>query len=234
MGLIQPVPAHQRKEEAAKLYLWASSLFIAALVVCNLIANKFVRIDLGFKEFVVSAGILPYPLTFLMTDVLSEIYGVRKTNQVVFVGFGVSIFILGVLWLGSIFPAVSFSPISDETYNAVFQNAWRIVAASMVAYLGAQLVDVRLFHFWKRLTRGRHLWIRNNFSTMLSQGLDTFLVTSLLFVGRMEPRQIGELIADGWLIKILFAAADTTLVYPLVYYFRKRLDLAPGVEYQDE
>ncbi|MBI1315809.1 queuosine precursor transporter [bacterium] len=234
MGFIQPAPEHRRKEEAAKLYLWASSLFIAALVVCNLIANKFVRIDLGFKEFVVSAGILPYPLTFLMTDVLSEIYGARKTNRVVLAGFGASLFVLLVLWLGSAFPAIEGSPVGDSVYDQVFRNAWRVLGASMAAYLAAQLVDVRLFHFWKRLTRGRHLWLRNNFSTILSQWVDTVLVVGVLFVGTKTIAEMGQLILDGWLFKVLMALLDTALIYPLVSFIRLRLDLKPGEEWSDE
>ena len=222
-----------RNEEAARLYLWISSIFIAALVICNLIANKFVTVDLGFKVFVISAGILPYPLTFLATDILSEIYGARKTNQVVFAGFGVSLFVLGVLKLGSMFPAIEASPVSDEAYNTVFKNAWRVLAASMTAYLFAQLIDVKLYHFWKNLTRGRHLWIRNNFSTILSQFVDTVLVVGILFMGSMAPSTLGNLILDGWLFKVICALFDTLLIYPVVFYIRRRLDLAPGEEYSE-
>ncbi len=202
-------------------------------MICNLIANKFVTVDLGFKVFVISAGVLPYPLTFLATDILSEIYGARKTNQVVFAGFGVSLFVLGVLKLGSMFPAIAASPVSDEAYDIVFKNAWRVLAASMTAYLFAQLIDVRLFHFWKKLTRGRHLWIRNNFSTVLSQFVDTVLVIGILFVGSMAPASLGELILDGWLFKAICALFDTLLIYPIIYLLRNRLDLARGEEYME-
>jgi hypothetical protein len=131
------------------LFLCLVGVFISALITCNLIANKFVTIDLGFKVFIVSAGILPYPLTFLVTDILSEIYGKRKTNQVVISGFVASLFVLLFLWLGAQPSAISDSPVNDVAYNTVFQNAWRVILASMIAYLCAQFLDVRLFHFWK-------------------------------------------------------------------------------------
>ena len=94
---------------------------IASLVTCNLIANKFVTVDLGFKVFIVSAGILPYPLTFLVTDLISELYGQRKANLVVFSGFIASMFVLLFLWLGSQFEAIPGSIVNDSTYNSVFK-----------------------------------------------------------------------------------------------------------------
>ena len=125
---------------AERLYYILGALFIAALITCNLIANKFISIDLGFKTFVISAGVLPYPLTFLITDILSELYGQKRTTHVVLSGLFASIFVLFILWLGAQFPAIESSPIDDETFNQVFQNAWRVIAASMMAYIVAQLI----------------------------------------------------------------------------------------------
>ena len=166
-----------------QLYIVLVGIFIASLITCNLIANKFVTVDLGFKVFIVSAGILPYPLTFLVTDLISEIYGQKRANLVVFSGFIASMFVLLFLWLGGQFNAIPSSIVGDETYNSVFQNAWRIIAASMIAYLFAQFVDVKIFHFWKKLTNGKHLWLRNNGSTVASQLIDTTLVVCILFLG---------------------------------------------------
>ncbi|MEC7855404.1 MAG: queuosine precursor transporter, partial [Candidatus Neomarinimicrobiota bacterium] len=120
-----------------------TGIFIASLVTCNLIANKFVTVDLGFKIFIVSAGILPYPLTFLVTDLISELYGQKKANLVVFSGFIASLFVLLFLWLGGQFNAIPDSLVNDATYDSVFRNAWRLIGASMIAYLFAQFVDVR-------------------------------------------------------------------------------------------
>ncbi len=138
-----------KRSKAQAIYLLLSALFVTSLVTCNLIANKFVEVDLGFKTFVISAGVLPYPITFLITDILSEIYGQRRTTHVVYAGFFASLFVLFMLWLGNQFPSIATSPVSDEVYAQVFQNSWRVILSSMLAYLTAQLVDVRLFHFWK-------------------------------------------------------------------------------------
>ena len=213
-------------------YLILSGLFVALLIVCNLIANKFVLVDLsflGFSEpFILSAGVLPYPLTFLITDVLSEFYGKKRTNRVIITGFIASVIILGVLLLGSVFPSIEGSPVNDQEYNIVFKNSWRVIGASMVAYLSAQLVDVKLFHFWKGLTKGKHLWLRNNGSTIISQFVDTVLVVSVLFIGVMSFEDIKSMIFDGWLFKVLVALIDTPIFYLLVYFGRKYFKLPEG------
>ena len=209
-----------------QFYIILSGIFIASLVTCNLIANKFVTVDLGFKVFIVSAGILPYPLTFLVTDLISELYGQRKANLVVFSGFIASMFVLLFLWLGSQFEAIPSSIVNDLTYNSVFQNAWRLIAASMVAYLFAQFIDVRIFHFWKKLTNGKHLWLRNNGSTIASQLVDTTLVICILFVGVWEVDQIKSAIIDGWLFKMLMAFIDTPIIYGAIYLLKGKIDIA--------
>ncbi|MBI88537.1 MAG: hypothetical protein CMG60_00500 [Candidatus Marinimicrobia bacterium] len=209
-----------------QFYIILSGIFIASLVTCNLIANKFVTVDLGFKVFIVSAGILPYPLTFLVTDLISELYGQKKANLVVFSGFIASMFVLIFLWLGSQFEAIPESIVNDSIYNSVFQNAWRLIAASMVAYLFAQFIDVRIFHFWKKLTNGKHLWLRNNGSTIASQLVDTTLVICILFIGVWDSSQLVSAIIDGWLFKMLMAFIDTPIIYGIIHLLKGKIDIA--------
>ncbi len=224
----------KKLELARNMYLFLASLFIAALVTCNIIANKFVTVDiwlLGYwKTFTISVGILPYPLTFLLTDILSEVYGSKRTNAVVFAGFGVSVFVLFVLWLGHIFPSIPNSPVSDEAYDIVFQNSWRVMSASMVAYLAAQFLDMRLFHFWKGVTKGKKLWVRNNFSTITSQFVDTVLVVTIIFIGRESWGTIGQYIADGWIFKVIIALLDTFFIYFAMWGIKRHFNLQPGQE----
>ena len=129
------------------------------------------------------------------------------------------------LWLGGQFNAIPESVVSDQTYNAVFRNAWRIIAASMVAYLFAQFVDVRIFHFWKKLTNGKHLWLRNNGSTIASQLIDTTLVISILFIGVWDLNQIMNGILDGWLFKMLMAFIDTPIIYGVIHLLRTKIPI---------
>ena len=220
-------------EKSKKIYLYLAAIFIAALVVCNLIANKFITIDLGFKTFVISAGVLPYPITFLITDILSEIYGKKKTARIVWAGFGASLFVLGVLLLAQQFTAIEGSPVDDDTFNKVFGNSWRVIFASMTAYLCAQLIDVRIYHFWKEKTAGKHLWLRNNFSTIFSQLVDTTLVVCVLFLGLRSHSEILQFILDGWLFKMLCAFIDTPLLYASTSLIRKKLGLKFGEEVKE-
>lgn len=223
----------KKQREADFLYLIFTALFIAALVTTNLIANKFVTVDLGFKSFQISAGVLPYPITFLITDILSEIFGKKRTQRVVMAGFFSSVFVLLILWLGNQFPAIDASPVSDDTYSNVFSNSWRVILSSMLAYLVAQFVDVRIYHFWKKLTNGKHLWLRNNGSTIISQLMDTSLVVFVLFVGTMSMEKMGQLIIDGWMFKAFFALCDTPLMYLSVYILQKWLGLRHNEEIPD-
>ena len=218
--------ALENKKFKDQFFLILAGIFIASLVTCNLIANKFVTVDLGFRVFIVSAGILPYPFTFLVTDLISELYGQKKANLVVFTGFVASMFVLLFLWLGGQFNAIPDSIVTDQTYDSVFRNAWRIIAASMTAYLFAQFVDVRIFHFWKKLTNGKHLWLRNNGSTIASQLVDTTLVVFILFFGVWESDKIISAIIDGWLFKMLMAFIDTPIIYGIIHLLKGKIEIA--------
>ena len=214
-----------------RLYLILAGIFIASLVSCNLIFQKFFQIEIwlpiiGNYTFEQSVGLLPYPITFLVTDIISEIYGKKKADQVVVSGLIASIFMLIVVTAADYVSATSWSVIDDITFNKVFGLSGAAVFASMMAYLIAQMIDVRVFHFWKRLTKGKHLWLRNNASTIFSQCVDTFSVLFLLCYFAVIPwDKLGILFINGFLFKVFFAAFDTPLFYLCVYYLRKFFNL---------
>jgi uncharacterized integral membrane protein (TIGR00697 family) len=227
----------QKIELAKKIYLYLAGLFITSLVVSNIIFQKFFywrpfeMSVFGNQLFELSVGILPYPITFLITDLISEIYGKKKANQVVVAGIFASFFSMGILWMANIVPALENSPIDDNTFQKVFALSPIAVLASMMAYLSAQFVDIRLYHFWKKRTKGRMLWLRNNFSTFSSQFIDTVSVISLLCLfGVLEWKLFWGLVLSGFLFKVLVAALDTPLLYFFVYLFRKKFDLKPTDE----
>jgi len=220
------------QQVALTIYLLLAALFITSLVVSNLIFQKFIEFDFfGSYTFKISVGILPYPLTFLITDIISEIYGKRKANQVIVVGIFASIFSMGIILLANYMPAMPDSPIDDETFSKVFALSPIAVLASMMAYLLAQFIDIRIFHFWKKFTQGRHLWLRNNFSTFSSQLVDTLTVLLLLCSFKvLSWSAFTTLLVSGFLFKVMVAALDTPLLYLAVYLFRKRFKLAPAEE----
>ncbi|MDC1048141.1 queuosine precursor transporter [Flavobacteriaceae bacterium] len=227
----------QKRELAKNIYLLLAGLFITSLVVSNLIFQKFFYwypLDiklLGNSLFELSVGILPYPITFLITDLISEIYGKKRANQVVITGIFASFFSMGILLIANEVPAIENSPIDDKTFNQVFALSPIAALASMIAYLLAQFVDIRIYHFWKNLTQGKMLWLRNNFSTFSSQLIDTVLVVGLLSVfGVLEWKLFWGLVISGFLFKIIIAALDTPLLYLFVGIFRKTFDLKPTDE----
>ena len=214
-----------------------AGIFIASLVACNLIFQKFfywyplnLKV-LGNSLFELSVGILPYPITFLITDLISEIYGKKRANQVVITGIFASFFSMGILLIANEVPAIKNSPIDDETFNQVFALSPIAALASMISYFLAQFVDIRIYHFWKNLTQGKMLWLRNNFSTFSSQLIDTVLVVGLLSIfGVLEWKLFWGLVISGFLFKIIVAALDTPLLYLFVGIFRKTFDLKPTDE----
>ena len=217
---------------AQKLYLYLAALFITSLVVSNLIFQKFFYWYpfnweiMGNSLFELSVGILPYPITFLVTDLISEIFGKIAANRVVVAGIFASFFSMGILLLAGVVPALPNSPIDDATFKNVFALSPIAVLASMMAYLFAQFIDIRIYHFWKNLTKGRHLWLRNNFSTFASQFIDTFTVVGLLCVFGVLPWDsfLGLLIS-GVVFKILVALIDTPLLYLSVNWIRSYFKL---------
>ncbi len=220
---------------AQRIYLILAALFICSLVVSNLIFQKFFYWDFfGIYHFEISVGILPYPITFLITDLISEIYGKKKANNVVTAGIFASLFSLFIITISNAAPATSWSPIGDTLFTTVFGATVLAVVASMAAYLLAQYIDIQLFHFWKRVTNGKHLWVRNNFSTFFSQLVDTTAVLILLCAfGKIKWELFTTLLAGGFLFKVLIAICDTPFVYAGVYYFRKRFNLAEGEEIRE-
>ncbi|MDG1660206.1 MAG: queuosine precursor transporter [Winogradskyella sp.] len=217
---------------AQRIYLFLGALFITSLVVSNLIFQKFFYwypIDIEIfdsKLFEISVGILPYPITFLITDLISEIYGKKRANDIVIAGIFASLFSVGIILVADCVPAISDSPVDNTTFKNVFSKTIIAVGASMFAYLFAQFVDIRIYHFWKNRTKGKHLWLRNNFSTWLSQFVDTFSIISLLCYFEVLPwSSFKGLLISGFLFKVLVAAFDTPFLYLGVYIFRKRFNL---------
>ena len=223
-------------QKSDRLYLILTGIFITSLVSCNLIFQKFFQIDIwvpfiGIYTFEQSVGLLPYPITFIVTDIVSEIYGRKKANQVVTAGLISSLFMLLVITISDLSVATPWSPVDNQTFSKVFGLSGAAVFASMMAYLIAQYLDVRAFHFWKTLTKGKHLWLRNNASTIFSQFIDTFAVLFLLcFLDVLSWDRFSILLLNGFLFKVFFAAFDTPIVYGLTYIIRKQLNLKFGEE----
>ena len=249
---------HARREG---VFLVLAGLFLGTLAMLNILGiTRFIKLFEVTAEngetvevagvplvFAIAIGVLPYPITFLCTDFISELYGRARANAVVWTGFLLNLWVIAILWLGGILPgfeertadgslvadAAGRLPVFFEVRNLAFGA----VAASMIAYLVAQLVDVHVFHFWKNLTKGKHLWLRNNGSTLVSQLVDTtavILIThfyaSALPVSADHPiwPQLLLFIATGYAFKVIVAAIDTVPFYLGARWLTRYLRLPPA------
>jgi len=198
-------------------------VFATLLLVANIIAVKLI----GVNGWVVPVAVIAYPLTFLVTDTIAELYGRRIATRVVWLGFAVNVLMVALIYVGKIIPPASFWE-GQDAYNTMLGAVPRIVLASMVAYLVSQHHDVFAFDFWRRRTKGRFLWLRNNASTMVSQGIDTLLFITIAFAGIVPTHILLNMILGQYIIKLCIAAADTPLCYALVNLIRRKGE-APAI-----
>lgn len=224
--------AYDRYEQ---IYLVLAAIFVVTLVLTNVIGIKLFRAPFN-PEFALTTGILTYPVTFLVTDLVSEIYGKRRADFMVVLGFGMSMLMLAIVQLALavpphpywVPPANAYFP-DVQGYQRAFESVFALngvlLFGSMLAYLSAQLCDNWLFHFWKRLTNGRHLWLRNNGSTIISQLVDTAVVNSILFyVGFGMAFWDGvAIMATIYVYKVALAVLDTPLIYLGVWAIKRAL-----------
>ena len=209
-------PKIKRRREVVFIIL--SGFFLGTLAVLNILGISR-QIDLSFTiagvkiPFIVFVGVLPYPLTFLCTDFISELYGKKRANTVVWVGLLLNVWVIFILWIGGILPPrpellENGLPALEDPSRVFFQiRKWTVSAtiASMIAYLTAQFVDVHIFHLIRKRTRGKMLWLRNNGSTLTSQMVDSIAVISVTWLTARNAIQIvpGETIFHGLLILVL-------------------------------
>ncbi len=249
-----PPPPHIAKRRE-RVFLALAGLFLGAMVLLNVIGlTRFVHLG----PLTLAVGVLPYPLTFLCTDIIGELYGRRRATELVWVGFGLNVFVVAVLFLGALLPSVPAAaqppwqvlilaePVGlpdgrilegpTELFTILQACTSGAVVASMIAYLAAQFCDVQLFHFWKRVTGGRHLWLRNNGSTIVSQLVDSVAVIGITFGaayarGDIALATMGTLFASNYAFKLVAALVDTIPFYGAIAFLSRYLDLDPMEEH---
>ena len=202
-----------------RTYILLLSVFIGCITIASVLANKIITVS----GLYVPAGVLAYSVTFICTDVISEIWGRDRANATILGGFVALVAVLLLVQLSMAWPKAPFWD-NDDAFRSVLGATSRIIVASFIAYLVSQYHDVWAFHFWKRITNHRHLWLRNNFSTAVSQFLDSFIFITIAFYGVMP---IGSLIVGQWIVKMAIAALDTPVVYMIVFLIRRKCGIHP-------
>ena len=244
-----PVDFSERRE---RVFIVLAGVFLCAMTLLNVLGiTRFIQ----FGPLQLAVGVLPYPLTFLCTDLISEIYGKRRASFLVFCGFGLNLFILAVMWLGMAASPAEGQPPSwqvlqlaepirlangayfehqVELFQIIYENTSGIVVGSMVAYMLAQYWDVQVFHYIKRFTGEKHLWLRNNLSTMTSQLIDTIVISCFtfgvaLFAGDISLKQFFIFLGSGYAFKVTVAALDTGPMYLARHYLRRYIGEAEQI-----
>jgi uncharacterized integral membrane protein (TIGR00697 family) len=266
---LHPIEASELHARRERVFLVLAGLFLGTLAMLNILGiSRFIPLystgegggfgTWGETSFAVAVGVLPYPVTFLCTDLISEIYGKKRANAVVWMGLLLNLWVVFILWLGGVMPPDLPAVVPGESMEAmsvdehlsggfVFAEvrhlAFGAVTASMVAYMAAQFCDVHLYHFWKRITKGRHLWLRNNASTMVSQLVDTTAVILIthFYAGALPIDadqdlwpQLFTFIGTGYAVKAILAAIDTGPLYLLVRWLSSYLEIDPAEELEGE
>ena len=206
-----------------KLFVVCAAVFLTALVVAEATASKFfTAMDLSFpirilgQEFnsvIMTAGVIAFPITFIVTDLMNEYFGKKGIQFVMLVGMVMIIFEFALLQIAMAVPTSEISPVPDEAFNTVFGASGRVIFGSLVAYLIGQLADITLFHWLRGLTKGKHLWLRATGSTFGSQFLDTFIVLMVAFAGQLSFQEIVAITLFNYSYKFIIAIAITPVIY---------------------
>lgn len=200
------------KEE--KVFLTLACIFVSLLVISNIVAVKIISVS----KLVGPAAVIFYGLTFAISDILAEIWGKERVKYVIKLGFIVTLLSAIIIRISILLPTAPFWTDQAE-YELILGSNIRIVIASMVAYLISQFHDIWAYHFWRKITKEKYLWIRNNLSTVVSQMIDTIVFIIIVFYGTDSP--ILSMIVGQYLVKIALAVLDTPLVYLAVELIHK-------------
>ncbi len=206
-------------DKKQRVFVWLAAIFVAALVTGDFVGGKF--FVLFGRTF--SAGIIPFPLTFVLTDLVNEFYGTHGARRLTFVGLGAAVFVWAIITLSLQLPASPDSPIPGDVFKAAFGTSARLYLASLTAYVFGQMLDIAIFKNLRRLTGHRLLWLRATGSTVLSQMIDSLSVSFVFLVGSKPLDFIVGNAANNYVGKLVMAVLLTPLIYLGHHVFRRAI-----------
>jgi uncharacterized integral membrane protein (TIGR00697 family) len=192
------------------------ALFITCLLTANIIAVKLIRIF----GLVLPAAIIIFPISYILGDVLTEVYGYRQARRVIWLGFFCNLILVVAIWLAQLLPVASFWD-GQAAYERILGYTPRILAASFLAYLVGEFSNSFVLARMKIVTNGRWLWTRTIGSTLVGQGLDSLVFITLAFVGTIPLAALASAILTQWLAKSVYEAAVTPLTYKVVNFLKR-------------
>ena len=202
------------KKDSKLMFL--STAFGVLFVLANILATKQIYL-FGLAQ---DAGIFVFPITFLITDIVNEVYGSKVAQKLVNHGFILMVVVLGFIQFAIWYPGADFWH-NQEAFATTFGSTFRITLGSLAAFFISQSWDVWMFDWIKRVTKGRHLWIRNNVSTITANMLDSVVFTFIAFWGVVPNSAVYAMIVGAWVLKFGFALLDTPFCYWGVKWVRK-------------
>lgn len=228
-------------DRRSQLFALLTAIFVTCLLVADITGGKFFRLPLfrvGDFEFVThSVGMLAFPITFLLTDLVNEYYGPKAARQLTYLGLLAAGLAFGLIYVDRLLPVAPESPLSQTQFEAVFAMSNRLYIASLSAYMLGQLADIAIFGWLKRLTGGRLVWLRATGSTLVSQGLDSFVVTFVLFWGIADQTgkspdmpTVLRIAATGYILKFVLAVLLTPAIYAGRWLVRTQFGMEPWRE----
>ena len=201
-----------------------TGLFVTALVISNIIAVKLVIIG----PLVLPVAVILFPVSYILADVLTEVYGYAAARRVIWIGFLCNLLAVAAMLIGGRIPAAPFWQ-AQEAYDAILGFSGRLLVASFLAYLGGEFLNSFVLAKLKLRTGGRHLWLRTIGSTLVGQGLDSAVFITVAFAGVLPAAAVLTAVLSQWLVKVLYEAAATPLTYLVVRFLKG----AEGVDHYD-
>lgn len=196
-------------------FLTCAALFVTCLLTANTIATKLVTVG----GIVLTAGVVIFPLSYVLGDVLTEVWGYAASRRVIWLGFACNALMVGAVWLGGEIPAAPFWT-GQAAYDEILGQTPRILAASFAGYLAGEFANSFVLAKLKILTRGRWLWTRTIGSTLVGQALDTAIFVTLAFAGTVPGAVLAGIVAGQWAVKVAYEAAATPLTYAAVAWLK--------------
>lgn len=216
------------------LFITLVSLFMTCLIVGDMIGGKLVSFDLFGRQWVFSVGLLAFPVTFVLTDILNEFYGRAVVRRVTFIAFFMVGLTFGIIYAAGALPWAPFTDAADwggvkrHDFSVVFTQATQIQISSMFAFLIGNLVDISVFWFIKKATGNKYLWLRSTGSTVVSQLIDTIVINALVWGTKLDFSQYVTIVLTSYLIKVFAAVVVTPLIYGLHEVIEKRYGIEPA------
>jgi uncharacterized integral membrane protein (TIGR00697 family) len=207
----------QHESRFSSFFVAVVALFVTCLVISNVIAVKLAMV----QGLVLPAGIIIFPVSYLLADVLTEVYGYRAARRVLWLGFFCNLLAVAAIWIGGLLPAAPFWG-GQAAYDQILGATPRILLASFAAYLVGEFANTMIMSKLKVAMAGRHLWARAIASTLVGQGLDSIVFIAIAFSGMMPlPILLGAIVTQ-WLIKSAYEALATPLTYAMVGFLKRR------------